>query len=148
MVAMLISSIAIGVVYYSYSLVKRQMDRRLRQSGKAGEYILFDNTFARDMERADQVRDSAGDGHIIMSGRDHLIRYCIDTARIVRTEAGLTDTFFIPSGADSVQYVNDTLRLITHISLRLSVDRQPVRGSYIKNYTVVQLMEADKAIHE
>ena len=148
MVALLISSIVIGVVYYSYLMVKRQMDRRLRQSGKAGEYILFDNTFARDMERASEVRDSAGADHIIMNSRDRSIRYYIDTDRVVRAEAGIADTFFISAGVDSVHYISDSLRLITHVSLRLPIDRQPVNGDYTKNYTAAELLEADKERHE
>jgi type II secretory pathway pseudopilin PulG len=101
-VAMLISSVVISIVFYAYSLVGNQLRQRQVQSGKIMECILFQRAFRRDFEKAESIGDLANRKDLLLSLSGHTIRYLIDTPRIIRARDGITDTFFLGGQLEEV----------------------------------------------
>jgi hypothetical protein len=112
------------------------------------EYILFERTLKRDIDRGDYIEDSLAGRNLFISIGSERIGYLIDTTHICRIKGGITDTFFIKGRMDSIEYFNDSLRLVTDFRLVIGLNKEDLALSFSKIYSVRELMRAESKLNE
>jgi type II secretory pathway pseudopilin PulG len=147
-VAMLISSIAVTIVYYTYSLMKSQLEKRMQASGRSAEYVLFERALRRDFERAARIEDSAGGKFILLRIDGDRIRYLIDTVNMVRSRGEISDTFSLKGNVDGIRYLSDSLPLVTALRVNTLFGQESLPLFLQKDYTARELLQAANDPHE
>jgi len=144
--AMLISSVIIGIVYFVYILFNHQFSNYRQKANAIDEYLIFQRALQRDLESADAITNPSVkeiDCYTITGGRT--VHYEFENTFIVRSLAGAQDTFFIKNSGYEAEPFNDSTNLIKNLVLKVSVFDIPLRTAYKKIYSATQLMQQKPA---
>lgn len=145
--AMLISSVVIGIVYYIFLLLNHQFAGYQDRSAVINEYLLFQKALQTDMERADVIEYPSE--KVLVLRRlvdDQPVQYDFYDNFIVRTMAAYRDSFSIQNGGCLVTRVNDSSALVEKFVLNTNMAGERVTPVFIKQYSACQLMKS--ANHE
>jgi type II secretory pathway pseudopilin PulG len=146
-VAMMISAIVISIAFYAWSFFTGQLTKRRARAASIMEYVLFQRALARDIDKAQAIRDSAG--AVVLLGVDsHNVRYAFGSDRILRDLDGVTDTFRVGTKAVDRSYVNDSLPLVSNLRLVLTVGRDDLMLGLHKEYSIAEMLRAQKMKNE
>jgi prepilin-type N-terminal cleavage/methylation domain-containing protein len=144
--AMLISSVIIGIVYYVYIMFNHQFSNYREKANAIDEYLIFQKALQRDVESADAIKNPSAneiDCFTIADGRT--VQYVFSNAFIVRSLQGAQDTFHIKNSGYEAEPVNDSTVLIKNLVLKMAVFDMPLRTTYTKIYSATQLMQQKPA---
>jgi len=147
-VALLISSLVIGIMYYAWSFLNHQLGKRMAVSSGITESILFERAFKRDIEWGDRVETFSDTQHILIGRQKRTIGYFIDRARIIRVTGGLSDTFSMGGRIRELRHMGNIPALISNIRIDLSVNNEQMAVYFKKEYTAEELLRAQKDPHE
>jgi competence protein ComGF len=140
--AMLISSVVIGMVYYIYLLLNHQFAGYQDKSAVINEYLLFQKAMQADMERADAIGYPAEKVLVMRQPGDaQSVQYDFYNNFIVRTTAGHRDSFSIQNGGCLVTMVNDSSSLVEKLVLNTNMAGERVSPVFKKTYSACQLMK-------
>lgn len=147
--AMLISSIAIGIVYYAFLFFNKQFLAYENRSQLTSDLLLAEKALQTDIERADIVTDSLG-SFIILRGNtpcDEVI-YEAGGKNIVRRCGEAVDSFRIENKGMRTIYVNDSVNLVSQIVFQLVINNSHLEKSFSKQYSADQLMKGNSSVYE
>ena len=147
-ITMMISSIIITFGYYSYFLLNNQFNKYHTNSTNINEYYLLSTTLQRDFDRANLIKDTIDNKHLILKSDSTVIYYLIVDSTIMRGLNGNIDTFRIRGDIADVQYVNDSLNLIKEITFNATLNNQLLPFSITKKYSSKELMQGEQLQHE
>jgi type II secretory pathway pseudopilin PulG len=145
-VAMMISAIVISIAFYAWSFFTGQLTKRRSRTSSIMEYVLFQRALARDVDRAQDIRDSAGSVLLDIDG--HNVRYAFGSDRILRDLDGLTDTFHVGAKAVERSFVNDSLPLVSNLRLAVTVGRDELALGLHKEYSIAEMLRAQTTKNE
>lgn len=140
--AMLISSVIIGIIYYVYILFNHQFSAYRQKANAIDEYLIFRSAFQRDIESADAVTNPSTkeiNCFTILGGLS--VQYEFEDSCIVRSREGVQDTFLIKNNGYEAELVSDSTNLIKNLVLKIMVYDMPLRTTYKKIYSATQLMQ-------
>ncbi|WP_205511070.1 PulJ/GspJ family protein [Longitalea arenae] len=143
--AMLISSVIISMVYYVYILFNHQFSNYREKAGAIDEYLVLQKALQTDIESADAIRaPSANEMTCSSNAAEQMISYTFSEGFITRSDGAVLDTFHIKnSGFEATPY-NET-GLVETLVLRIWVAGVPFRTTYKKLYSACQLMKQQTA---
>jgi len=146
-ISLMISSIVIGIAYYSWLLVGRQFAGYNDRSQVINEYIMLNKALETDIDRAVLLRDSLSDVLCIQM-KEESIQYVFNEDHVVRQGEAFADTFRLGVKNISFERVHDTLHAIKKLKMSVSLNGEDIEMIIQKNYSAVELMNAEKIVHE
>lgn len=142
--AMLISSVVIGIVYYIFLLLNHQFAGYQDRSAVINEYLLFQKALQTDMERADAIEYPSEKVLVLRrSVDDQPVQYDFYDNFIVRTIGDYRDSFSIQNGGCVVTRVNDSTALVEKLVLNTNMAGEHVSPVFKKQYSASQLMKSE-----
>jgi len=147
-ITMVITSVVVSFVYYSYFLLNNQFNTYSHRSMEIKQFYLLSGIWQRDFERADAIFDTLDSRHFVFSHSDTIVRYSFDTNTIVRQSGGSVDSFTLPATHADIVYVNDSLPLIKEIALITIVNGDSMLLLGNKLYSSKEIMFAEKLQHD
>lgn len=141
-IALLLSSVVIGVVYTAFALWKNQFTGYHNRSMETGGYAGLCKALQTDTERALYVEDSAGVLLFRTPGRAG-VRYRLAQRRLFRSEGENTDSFFVEVESIGLMKIKEELDLINGIGLKAIVEKKPVYACFTKQYAAKDLLNAE-----
>lgn len=146
--AMLISSVIIGVVYYIYILFNHQFSNYRQKANAIDEYLVLQKALLTDMEGADVISaPSATEISCSNLPEEKMISYSFSNEYITRSYGEAQDTFRIKNSGYEATYFNET-DLVETLVLKLSVSDVPFRATHKKLYSACQLMKQQPPAYE
>jgi len=150
LITMLISAVVISIAYTGLTMLNRQFARSQSRMKQIGQYRLLSGALQRDFDRADCIRDTIDDSHLVLGRLDTMVYYSFQPNGMVRRTlivpgaiAGINDTFVIPTQVLGQIYISDSVRLVQQISLRSLVNGDSVLLTQNKAYSAQQVLLVD-----
>lgn len=149
MVTMLISSIAIGIMYTGYDIVSKQYVTYKKNNEIIAETLYLNALMNNDFGNARDVKRNE-DGFELVDYANRLTIYELSEEFIVREVSFSIDTFHIP-----VQHIafsmlgNEVLNestLIDEVSFDITVNKETHSFHYKKQYDAAFLMEREEQL--
>lgn len=143
-ITLLISSVVIGIVYYAYLTMTKQLAARQRKSAVINEYYLFQLAINQDMENATAILKAEGTETkpLVFYMQDSIRKeYRFESGVIIRSGASSVDSFRIQATHLRLKKMSDQLPLIRELRLNIQLDDQPFDVVFEKKYTSSELMK-------
>ncbi|HEY0067686.1 MAG TPA: prepilin-type N-terminal cleavage/methylation domain-containing protein [Flavisolibacter sp.] len=142
-IALLLSSVVIGVTYTAFALWKKQFTGYHNRSAETGGYVVLCKALQSDADRALYIEDSAG---VLLFRRPGFpdVRYELSGSRLLRTEGESIDSFFVQVEGLEAGKLKKELPLVRSIGLKAVVENKPVYSLFIKQYAAKDLLNAER----
>lgn len=149
-VALLLSAILTGIVFYSYLLLNNQFRKYSVKSDTVNEYLIFQKALNRDIERCDYFKDTLSQTSILfkMPAEDFLISYLWSKQAVIREAGNSIDTFHFKLVGYDPHFIKNDLPFMNKIILTLDIDDIEVRPVFTKHYSAKQLMALEPISNE
>jgi hypothetical protein len=143
--AMLISSVIIGIVYYVYLLFNHQFTTYRQKAKVIDEYLIFQKALQTDMQVADAIK-SVSENEIVCyrQANEIVTNYSFNSNSIIRFMGEARDTFLISNTGYEAVAVKDPA-LIETLVLRVTLYDEPLRLTFKKLYSACQIMQQQPA---
>jgi prepilin-type N-terminal cleavage/methylation domain-containing protein len=143
--AMLISSVIISMVYYVYILFNHQFSNYREKVNAIDEYLILQKALRTDMESADAISaPSASEITCSIIREKEMVVYTFSNGYIARSCGDARDTFHIKNSGYEATYFKET-GLVETLVLKVSVSDGPFRNTCQKLYSACQLMKQQPA---
>jgi type II secretory pathway pseudopilin PulG len=146
--AMLISSVIISMVYYVYILFNHQFSNYREKANAIDEYLILQKALQTDMGSADVISTpSATEITCSDLPEGKMLSYTFSSEFITRSNGEATDTFHIKNSGYEPTYFKETT-MVEILVLKISVSGVPFRTTYKKLYSACQLMKQQQPAYE
>ncbi len=143
--AMLISSVIIAIVFYVYLLFNHQFSNYREKANAIDEYLVLQKALQTDLESADVISTPSPNEITCMGIPDgRTVLYTFNNAWIARSCGDAQDTFRIKNNGYEATPLNET-GLVESLVLKITVSAVPFRTTYRKIYSACQLMKQQPA---
>jgi len=143
MIGLLISSVVITIVYYALIVFNNQWINYQSKSKQRNEYLLLKKTMGMDIDNASAVTDSSDERTLtIFVNFQQRIQYQAGNSHVIRVSGEQVDTFYCGGSISGVQYINDSIKLVTSFFLNVNVNKGNIPLLFNKEYTAKELMKA------
>jgi type II secretory pathway pseudopilin PulG len=150
LITMLISAVVISIAYTGLTMLNRQFGRFQSRVKQIDQYRLLQIALQRDFDRADWIRDTIDERHLVLGCSDTLVYYYFQPNGFVQRTlfvpddiAGINDTFAIRSQVLGQTFLSDSVPLVRQISLQALVNDDPVLLTQDKAYSAQQVLLMD-----
>jgi prepilin-type N-terminal cleavage/methylation domain-containing protein len=150
LITMLISAVVIGIAYAGLTMLNRQFGRFQSRVKQIDQYRLLQIALKRDFDRADWIRDTIDERHLVLGCTDTLVYYYFQPNGFVQRSlfvpgdiAGINDSFVIRSQELGQTFLSDSVRLVQQISLQALVNDDSVLLTQEKTYSSQQVLLVD-----
>jgi type II secretory pathway pseudopilin PulG len=144
--ALLISSVVITMVYYSYLLFNNQFSGYQAKSVAMRGYLLLQKSLQIDLEKAEAI-ESLSESQILF--RDGLTgqttEYDFSKNAIVRTLDQTRDSFHVKNNGFSSIPISDSNPLIGKIVLKVKVGDVSFDAVFQKQYSALEIMKQEQS---
>jgi type II secretory pathway pseudopilin PulG len=139
--ALLISSVVIGIVYYVYLLLNHQLAGYQSRASVMSEYILFQKALRTDMDWASAIDNPAPNEVQLHRSDGQAVHYNFYQQCIVRSMADNRDSFRLPNKGCQVIPVSDSIGLVQKLVLDITVAGMPMQPVFTKQYSACELLQ-------
>lgn len=147
--ALLISSVVITIVYYVYLLFNNQFAGYQLKGAAMDEYFMLQKALQRDMEQADAV-EAPSEHEIVckttVNGQTVTYNF-INNEVVVRINANKADSFRIKNNGYQWEPVSESIFLVKKLVLKVSIADVSFNAIFNKQYSALQLMKHEQS-HE
>lgn len=149
-VALLLSAILTGIVFYSYFLLNNQFRKYSVKTDTVNEYLIFQKVLKRDIERCDYFKDTLSQTSILfkMPGEDTITSYLWSKRTVIREAANSLDTFHFKLVGYDPYFLEDGIPFMNKIILTIDIDDVEIRPVFTKHYSAKQLMALEPVSNE
>jgi type II secretory pathway pseudopilin PulG len=145
-VGMIISSIVIGISFFTLILLRTQVKDYTGKSDRINSFLLFKKTISQDFRVASSVKDSLNRIQLYGTDKNRMVlEYVCDTNKIIRYSPLSKDTFYFNSTLARIEPVAGHETLIKWIQWNIFLNDQIIPFSVLKDYTALELMNAETA---
>ena len=143
--AMLISSVIVGIVYYVYILFNYQFTGYREKAKVIDEYLMFQKALQKDIELADAIKNPLENEIVCYrQANENVTNYTFNGKSIIRSLGEVRDTFMISNSGYEAVPVKD-MDIIETLVLKITVYDEPLRLTFKKLYSACQIMQQQPA---
>jgi hypothetical protein len=148
-IALLISSIVLGLSYYGILFFNRQFARYKKKSEAINSMLLLKKAIGSDFDKSSLIKDSSGCVLIFDEKLEKRIStYFFSGKNIVRSAENGNDSFFLEGSINRISYISDNLKAIGLLEITVRLGEDTMQVDFEKTYSSNQLMKAEKSINE
>lgn len=140
-VALIISSLIIGMAYFALSLFNNQFLRYLKKTTSLNDFFLFEKTWVRDWEQARYIR-SKDNATFVMDYKNRAsITYRMQDQWLIRTTGISRDTLPIQIQKSTVHLYNEKMNVVDQVEWVIFVGGEKIPCVYHKQYAAKDLLQ-------